>query len=119
MSQKRKSSEAATNSFSVVAWASPAFHLLIPVEEDMQVAELKSMVEREFEEQFGLRNFRLISLQDPNHNDLPLDGVVGHLLQNKDRVYVWVDNKRLHAPMLQGEVCWFFHRDNGIDWEYC
>ena len=75
--------------FTVQAWVSPKYHREIRLCPAETVATLAREIEKEFEREYGL-DFQVLTLQDPNHNDIPMSPKckASLVLRNSDRVFV-------------------------------
>lgn len=75
--------------FTVQAWVSPKYHREIRLCPAETVATLAREIEKEFEREYGLE-FQVLTLQDPNHNDIPMSPKckASLVLRNSDRVFV-------------------------------
>lgn len=74
--------------FRIHAWVARPYNMLVDVDSNATVRQLKSRIEEEFCKEFGFARLIVFVLQDPNHNDLPLDVKVSLVLRNEDKVFV-------------------------------
>ena len=54
----------------VHAWVSSIYNLVVDVPKGFKVVDLYRHIENSFAESFNI-DFKVLALQDPNHNDLP------------------------------------------------
>mmetsp|Transcript_19506 Transcript_19506/g.30968 ORF Transcript_19506/g.30968 Transcript_19506/m.30968 type:complete len:233 (+) Transcript_19506:92-790(+) len=84
----------------VHAWVSEVYNVVVDAAMHGKVQDLIHQIEDMFSEGLQL-DFKILALQDPNHNDLPPTCKVNLVLKNLDKVFVVVHPNSLHVPAAQ------------------
>jgi len=93
---KRDSKQPRPGKIRIHAWVSSVYNLTVEVAREEPVYRLYRQIERAFSEGFNL-DFKVLALQDPNHNDLPSTCYTKLVIKNNDKVFVVIHPDSLKA----------------------